>query len=392
MRRLLLCTAIAIPLAAAGSVPAATPQDPAQLALQRARAEADAGEAEVRRLQQIAAKSLGEAARLRAERLTAAQSIVAAEARISASDAEVRLIDARAAELSARLRAEQQPVASLLAGLAMMGRRPPLLAIADGGSTDELVRVRILVNSTLPVIRARTAGLSRQLDAEAALRRSAVEAYAKLQRSRSQLAEARQQFALLEQRALQAASVSSGRAVSAADTALAANETVETLSSDEAQSRLAASTASGLATEPAAPAGPSGSAAPRSRFAYSLPSDAPVIAGFGAINRSGVRSRGITMATDRGVGVRAPADGVVRFAGPFKSYDGIIILDHGRGWISLIVNVAVQLRPGDRVRAGEPVGRALGQIDVELSRNGQRLSPAIIAGSSLNLSKGSKPS
>jgi septal ring factor EnvC (AmiA/AmiB activator) len=88
--------------------------------------------------------------------------------------------------------------------------------------------------------------------------------------------------------------------------------------------------------------------------------------------------------------VIAPADGTVRFSGPFRDYDGVLIIDHGGGWISLIVNVSSPIGPGARVRAGDPIGRALGPLGVELSQNGRRISPALIAGSSPSLSKPAK--
>jgi septal ring factor EnvC (AmiA/AmiB activator) len=81
---------------------------------------------------------------------------------------------------------------------------------------------------------------------------------------------------------------------------------------------------------------------------------------------------------------------VVKFAGPFRDYDGVVIIDHGGGWISMIVNVASSLHSGDRVALGQEIGRALGALQVELSQNGRRISPALIAGSSQNLSKGTK--
>jgi septal ring factor EnvC (AmiA/AmiB activator) len=77
----------------------------------------------------------------------------------------------------------------------------------------------------------------------------------------------------------------------------------------------------------------------------------------------------------------------VRFSGPFRDYDGVLIIDHGGGWMSLIVNVGSTLRTGDKVALGQPVGRALGPLQVELSQNGRRISPALIAGSSQSLSK-----
>jgi septal ring factor EnvC (AmiA/AmiB activator) len=118
--------------------------------------------------------------------------------------------------------------------------------------------------------------------------------------------------------------------------------------------------------------------------------NAPVVEGLGAVNDSGVRSRGTVFATPRGLSVAAPADGIVRYSGPFRNYDGILILDHGGGWMSLIVNVSSELKVGDKVHLGDPLGRTLGQIEVQLSHNGLRFSPALIAGSSQTLSKGMK--
>jgi len=88
--------------------------------------------------------------------------------------------------------------------------------------------------------------------------------------------------------------------------------------------------------------------------------------------------------------VIAPASGTVRFSGPFRDYDGVVIIDHGGGWMSLIVNLSSELKPGDKVQLGQPIGRALGHLQVELSQFGRRISPALIAGSSENLSKGPK--
>ena len=92
------------------------------------------------------------------------------------------------------------------------------------------------------------------------------------------------------------------------------------------------------------------------------------------------------------MGVSAPAAGTVKFSGPFRDYDGVLIIDHGAGWLSLIVNVASELKAGDKVVLGQGIGRALGPLQVELSQNGRRISPAIIAGSSQSLSKAAKGS
>ena len=124
---------------------------------------------------------------------------------------QLRIVAEAAAARRARLVQQQQPVASLLAGLAMMSRRPPLLALAGGeGGNDDFVKVRVLLDSTLPVIRRRTAALSAELAEGDRLERAALAAREELVRSREQLAARRVQFASLERRALATATVGGG--------------------------------------------------------------------------------------------------------------------------------------------------------------------------------------
>jgi septal ring factor EnvC (AmiA/AmiB activator) len=213
-------------------------------------------------------------------------------------------------------------------------------------------------------------------------------------RSRQELGARRQQFAALEQRSMRQALAAGGKALSAGDVAIAAGENIEDLRREQSNSRSAYALAEQLAGEAAAPPrpfAPQQSQSPLS-FQYELPARARVTEGLAAVNDSGVRSRGLTLATSRGMPVTAPADGVVRFSGPFRDYDGVLIIDHGRGWMSLIVNVSSPLHAGDKVHIGDLIGRALGPLQVELSQNGRRISPALIAGSSQTLSKGTKAS
>ena len=379
------------PLAGA-SAPAQPQRQPLQLALQQARAEQASAEAETARLESAAASARNDADRLHAQDAAAAKAIDAAEARITAADAQFRLAAAYLAVNRQRLAEQQRPVSSLLAGLAVMARRPPLLALADGQGSDDFVKVSLLLDSTLPLIRARTRALSSQLTQAERLEQSAVSARAELMRSREALAARRQQFAALEQRAVDRSLAAGGAALNTGDVAIAAGEEVERLRSEQSNSRSARTLAADLASEDPAPPRPFAPAGqePKPPFAYALPVSAPVLEGVGAVNDNGVRSRGISFATARGTPVIAPADGVVRFSGPFRDYDGILILDHGNGWMSLIVNVSSDLRPGSRVHLGDSLGRALGPMQVELSHNGQRFSPALIAGSSHTLSKGMK--
>jgi murein hydrolase activator len=391
MRRFALAL-LFCPMLAASAV-AQSGGDPIDASLKAALAEQAAADTETARLEAAAAKAQTEAGRLHAQQAAAAQAIEAAEARIGAANARLQLASAYVAAHRRQLATEQRPVSSLLAGLATMARRPPLLVLTDRGGTDELVKVRLLLGATVPVIRSRTSRLSAELAQGQRLQQAALAARAELSRSRDNLALRRQSFAVLEQKAVSLALASQGQALGTSDVALAAGEDVERLRGEQAHSQSIRTVSAQLAARedaaPLSPFAPDGGR-PRAPFAYRLPAAAPVSEGLASVNASGVRSRGLTLATSRGAAVTVPADGVVKFAGPFRDYDGVLIIDHGGGWISLIVNVASELHVGDRVHLGDPAGRALGPLQVELSQNGRRISPALIAGSSQSLSKGPK--
>ena len=379
------------PLLGASAAPLSATQS-LDAALRQAQAEQASAEAETARLEKIAAGARDEAQRLRAQQAAVVQGIEAAEARITAADAQYRLAATYVAAHRARIAEEQKPVSSLLAGLALMGKRPPLLTVADRGSADEFVKVSVLLDSTLPVIRKRTQALSAQLAEGKRLEEAALKARGELVRSRQALGARRQQFAELERKALQQSLEAGGQALGAGDVAIAAGEQAERIRGEESENQSARALASLLEREDAPPPRPFAPSGPRPKppFAYALPVSAPVLEGLGAVNPSGVRSRGISFDNARGVAVTAPADALVRYSGPFRDYDGIVILDHGGGWISLIVNVASPLKVGDRVRLGDPLGHAIGRVEVQLSQNGRRFSPALIAGSSQTLSKATK--
>jgi septal ring factor EnvC (AmiA/AmiB activator) len=379
---------VLLPLAFAIAAPAAQSGLPADIA--RSQADHEAAQAEARRLQAIADRATDELGRLRAEQRAVAGAIEATEARITLAG--LRLEQARALVHAQRLAlAEaQRPVASLLAGVAMISERPPLLALIDAGSIDSLVESRILLDSTLPVIRSRSAAYASRLAAAERALASARTAQDELKASRAALEKGRLQFAAIEQRLLERSARAGGAAVEASDRVLASGEASERALGDYRGSGAIRALANALAAAPAIPPRPGSAdgALSRAPFAYRLPANAAVTQGMGDVDRSGIRARGVTLATSRGAALEAPGAGTVRFAGPFRGIDGVLIIDHGGGWMTMLVNVSTELRRGQRVAAGDAAGRALGPISVELYRNGKPYSAALIAGSSPALSKG----
>ncbi|MBL0930093.1 MAG: peptidoglycan DD-metalloendopeptidase family protein [Alphaproteobacteria bacterium] len=78
----------------------------------------------------------------------------------------------------------------------------------------------------------------------------------------------------------------------------------------------------------------------------------------------------------------APFDGTVAFAGPFRGYGLILILEHSGGYHSVLAQLGrIDAVVGQAVTAGEPVGRAGASeqgtpvLYLELRRNGQPVDP-----------------
>ncbi len=381
MRRALLLATLPLLLAAA-SAPVGSEAEPIDVELKRARQEAQAAEADMRRLEQAASKARDEASRLAAERQAAAASIAASEAEISAADAQLRLAEAQVAMRAARLAERQAPLAALLAGIVSMGRRPPLLSAADSSSVGEFIRIRALLDTTLPVIRARTTALSGELADSRRAHASARQARATLNDAKQELERRQQRFAGLEAKAIERAARLGAGAVGAADVLVASTE-IETQALSAAQRRShALKLAADLGGLPPSPTRPGSAKDGPPPLLYRLPITARLSEGVGAVSETGIRSRGLTFDAVRGDLVTVPADGTIVFAGPFRRHDGVVIIDHGRGWMTLMTGVRPERRKGEKVRVGEPLGRALGSMTVELSTNGTPVSAALIASSS----------
>ena len=377
-------------VAVASDAPVQAVGTPVDVALAEARREAAAAEALQQRAERAAEEARSEAQRLRLQQVAAAQAVAAVEARISSADAEALILRARLAAERQALARERAPVSSLLAGLAMVGRRPPLTLLAGAESPQELIKVKLLVQAVAPHIEARSAGLAARLEQDRALEQAALAARGRAVRSRALLEQRKSELAGLEAQALALAERSGGQALGAGDLALARDEQATLLERRGASQRRASVAAAELARMGPAPVLPGAAAPRRPPLRYRLPAAAAVTEGLGNLSENGVRSRGVTLATRRGTPVAAPASGTILFSGPFRDYDGIVIIDHGGGWRSVLVNVGSAAGKGARVGIGERLGTALGPLELQLQHDGNPVSGAIIAGSSALLSNTSE--
>lgn len=94
-----------------------------------------------------------------------------------------------------------------------------------------------------------------------------------------------------------------------------------------------------------------------------------------------IRMPGLDFLTAPGASVVAPADCQVLFAGPYHKSGQVLILQAAGGYDLVLAGLdRVDVRPGDRLLAGEPVGRMPGnrteaRLYFELRRNGKGVSP-----------------
>ena len=87
------------------------------------------------------------------------------------------------------------------------------------------------------------------------------------------------------------------------------------------------------------------------------PARGPVVTKFHDELSKGVVSNGIDIKTVAKAQVIAPFDGTVMFAGPFKNFANLLIIDHGEGYTSLLSGLAeTDIKVGQILLAGEPVG------------------------------------
>lgn len=378
--------ALGLGLGAASLSLAATTLKDEQRALIKAKQDALIASQRSRQFEHDAAAERDEA--VRAQRLAAAVAarIQQAEAGIAVAEARIAIVSRLQAAQRARLAEKQGAIVRLVAALQTMSRRPPVLALVRPGSTSDVVHVRSLLATVLPVVEERTAGLREEVAQGRALRRTADRAATSLraeqrnlQIERTALARMEAQHRVRARRFASSAMLESDRAIALGEEARDITELMTELEHD-AVTRAALESLPGPLLRPRVPgnAGTPRAAARRAAThtpPYRLPVVGDVVAGMGEVSASGARARGITLQTAPGAQVVAPTSGRVVFAAPYRGYGNIVIIDHGGGVTTLITNMAhLGVKVGDNVEQGSPVGRAGGgrpMITVELRRDGQ---------------------
>jgi septal ring factor EnvC (AmiA/AmiB activator) len=361
-----------------------------------ARAKADAALQRSQRLETSAAAARGQAEQARSRAGAVAARIQGAEAEIDASEARIAIIEQLRRDQRARLALQQGPMVRLVAALQALARRPAALTLVQPGSLDDLVHVRALLSTIVPAVETRTASLRAEVARGRALRAQADSALGLLAKSQQALVTQRNALAALALERRRASDAFSGSAIVEQDRALAMGEEARDIGElmtrigASAEVRSALETLPGPTLRPRIPGearalpATSSVTATGGQAPYRLPVIGQIVTGLGEVSATGIRARGLTIATRPGAQVVAPTGGRIAFAGPYRGYGNIVIVDHGRGWTTLITSLsALDVRVGDAVDQGSPVGKAgpvRPTITVELRKMGQPVDIARLIG------------
>ena len=367
--------------------------DDAEAAFARATRESRRAEVRASRLTKEAEAATEAVQRTASEAAALAARIQQAEADIEAARARVAIARSRRSALAAQLAAKQEPTARLAAALQTAARRPLTLSALQPGSLKDVVYVRAVLDSAVPQIRARTASLKADLDRGRRLEAEASRALETLRASEGTLRQRRADLAALENQQRIASRAARGAALREAERALALAEEVRDLDGlvdrlDEVAAlrrELAALPGPVLrpadlaAALPAAPRTMPKAATGAPPIDFQLPVQGRTLLGFGAKRESGLPSTGLMLAPSAGAQVVAPGRGRVAFAGAYRGFGRIVIIEHDGGWTSLVTGLdRIDAAVGDNVIGGSPIGvanRGSAPVTIELRRDGEPVNP-----------------
>jgi septal ring factor EnvC (AmiA/AmiB activator) len=102
----------------------------------------------------------------------------------------------------------------------------------------------------------------------------------------------------------------------------------------------------------------------RAKGLLPLPAEGEVLVKFGQ-SHDGSESKGLRIATRQGAQVTAPCDGWIVYAGQFRNYGQLLIINAGGGYHILLAGMErIQAEVGQFILAGEPVAAMGGEPQV----------------------------
>ena len=317
-------------------------------------------------------------ARLSAGLIETTAKVQDAERGAAAAADRLSSLNATADELSRSLERRRGVIADVLAALQRMGSHPPPAILVRPDDMSEAVRAATVMGALIPELKSEIESARRDLDDLAKTRESIAQERDELTEKGKTLAADKMRLAALidaRQQSLASAQDALGsqqqRAAELAKKAGSLKDLIARLDSESAARK--ASAAAAHATEVAAAneiearaqaahGAETARLKPEIAFADAkgrvpLPAAGAILRTFGSSGDFGGIERGVSLATPAAATVSAPADGAVLFAGAYRSYGQLLIIDAGGGYYVLLAGMdRINVQSGEFVLAGEPVG------------------------------------
>ncbi len=340
-----------------------------------------------------------------------AERIQASERQITIAEDRLESLTGREADIQNSLISRRYELTELLAALQRLGVSPPPAIAVRPENALAAVRSAILLGSLVPELRDEARKLSTDLSELVALRVSIEEEKTRLAETSGQLAIERERIATLleSKRNTLGQTEQDLAAISAQAEALAAR----TSSLRDLIAQMDEQISTQIAPLPEDPSAPAANTPTNARTAMSdpgrirpaiaftdvrgmlpLPASGIMLQSFGDSDNFGGQFQGESLATRKMAQVIAPSDGWVVYAGPFRSYGQLLIINAGNGYHVLLAGMEhINVVLGQFVLAGEPVA-VMGQgstlarslvatesaeqpiLYVEFRRNGMSIDPA----------------
>jgi len=310
------------------------------------------------------------------------------EAKIEATQARLEPLDENERNIRKSLNGRRAVIGEVLAALQRIGHRPPPALIARPEDALQAVRTAMVLGAVLPEMRHQVMALANDLSELVSVRKKITDERDQLNAQVVSLGDERARMrALIGERQKQQAerekALDAERA-RAGDLAQKVDNLKDLIAKLEQgldpATRAAREAAIRSTTRPALAAlHDPGRLAPAVAFA-SLRGQVPIpvngvkLKDYGAPDGVGGVEKGVSIATRAGAQVTSPADGWVVYAGPFRSYGQLLILDAGGGYHILLAGMErISVDLGQFVLTGEPVA---------VMGNGSRIAAILATGSS----------
>jgi len=361
MRHLAVSTAL---VALALTLPGATAhaQDAGQL--ETLKQQIESGKSNEARI----AGEIAEAVRAQDEvaaRLAAiAQSVQSQEAAVARSEAELGRLRQDRVEILAALGEKQDVLSELLAGLQRLEQNPPPALVVQPGDILAALRGAMLLGTIVPELQGEAEALVARLDqlkeleATITLRREDVaREIARLDAERADLGKLVDQKRQLVSRGTAELETERKRTAELAEKAKSLKQLLSKLEEDRRKQEAARAEEERQRARQEALLRQPKLAFADARGKLAFPAQGAIVRRFGEPDGLGRETQGVMIATREHAQVTTPADGKVEFAGPFRSYGEVVILNPGGGYRVLLAGMdKLTAGVGDFLRAGEPVG------------------------------------